>query len=177
MKKLVIIIPIFILLIITSFLIVQNNNLKKEIVILNNKISDLEKQKSVSPELTPIAEKSPEGWKEYIDEEYKFKIWYPEKFIDYTETNNVIVKKYKFNDNKDVSFFVPYSSDMLILLDIYIYIYTNNDLEQIILNDAKYLRKSIDEFNKYKSEVSINNQEFIKFNIPGNIRAYLKNNS
>lgn len=134
------IIIIAILLISGLFLILQNQNLKKEVDGLRNKIEELEKQK---PE--PVAEKPPEGWKEYVDEEYKFRIWYPED-IDYSSKGMVLVGKYKERPNsfynKEFSVInfmkcMPETKEEPIdLLYIYIYIYNSKDnINDFIKND------------------------------------------
>ena len=132
MKKIIPLIFLIILLIITSvFLYVQNQNLKKEMGILNNKIAELEKQKLVTPTPTPIVEKLPIGWKEYTDEEYKFRVWYPEEFTGYGETAKIRIEKlkndYDIKNNwiNEIQIYMPLSSDAPVgLAAIYIYILT-----------------------------------------------------
>ncbi len=105
------VIAIAILLITGLFLFFQNQDLKQKIDVLNQKINELQK---VKPE--PVAEKIPEGWKEYADEEYKFKIWYP------NNNDTTIVYKYvNYKNINTIDFSIPNPNDMSLgLLRIYI---------------------------------------------------------
>lgn len=181
MKKFVSIILVIVLVFlaaITVFLFIQNNNLKKEIEVLNKKIEDLQK-----PTLTPITETPPEGWKEYIDSGYKFKLWYPEKFTDYGETAEVRVEKlkndYGIKDNwiNLIQVYMPLSSDAPVGL-IAIYIYNNtSSIKSFIKADVERLMgKSLLNIEEYTSVEKINNIGLYKVEIPDKlIRYYTKN--
>lgn len=174
MKKITLLGVIVVLILSASaiFLYNQNQNLKQEITSLNKKIEDLEKQK---PE--PIAEKPPEGWKEYVDKEYGFKIWYPGEFTSYNETAEVIAFKFfdKAENVQIVDFSMPLSSDAPVFL-LYTYIYNNvSDVKSFIPEDIRNEAKTISNADQYLSQTNINELSVYKLNLPvGRIKYYIK---
>ncbi len=166
---------IAVLLVSDLFLYTKNQSLKKEIAVLNDRISELQK-----PKQGPITEKPLEGWKEYIDEEYEFRIWYPEEFTAFEETAEVIVNKlknnydYKNNWIKQLQVLMPLTSDApLHLLHIYIYNSSLNIKEFIRDDVGKYI-KDIDDINKYLTHIKLNELDFYKFDNGELVSSYVK---
>ncbi len=179
MKKLlsiIIIVALVFLVAINIFLFVQNNNLKKEIFVLNKKIEELQQPK-------PVTGKIPDGWKEYVDEEYKFKILYPKEFSFAGNTDQTKIQKNKNKENT-LTFYVNVLTDAPLGL-LYINIYDSNSIiREFIKTDAeniiKYFPNIVDKnVNNYISVKKVNNMDFYKFEIPHEfiIKYYIKNDN
>lgn len=177
MKKSIVTSIIVILILLTSVVFVysQNQNLEKKISVLNNKINELEKQKPKSDKPEPTAEKSPEGWKEYIDEEYKFRVWYPKEFTYRGVTDQTKIKKYEAKEDTVTDFYVNILSDAPLRL-MYIYISDEKiELEKFIINDI--MNEQIDGIDNV-SEYIKNDNGFYKIEIPNKLlRYYTKKNN
>ncbi len=168
MKKIIpLIILTFFLIIIGGILFIQNQNLKKEIGILNDKIAELEKPAIITP--TPIAEKPPEGWKVYTDDEYKFKIWYPKEFYYDNIIKKIQISKVNYKGVEGVLFSGLIPNDVSVgLMGIYIYINENVDL----INFLKiYIKNEIEFFPNIKAEIKkttnaqYNGNDIVQYNI------------
>ncbi len=170
MKKIIGIIVIAILFISASVLFMQSQRLKKEISILNTKISDLEKQKQ------ELENKPPIGWKEYIDEKYKFRVWYPGETIYKViilEDNNPKYILRSFIIGNQASMDVPPKL-------LYIYIYNKNitDIKKFIKEEERRINLSDEDLDKYLTQDKINGLDAYKFKMSDNfVNYYIKKNN
>lgn len=129
MKKIIYLTIIIILFLTSLFLFLQNKMLKKEVLVLNERIAVLEK------EINEVKNKPPLGWKEYIDDKYKFRVWYPEEITDNVYgTTHIILGG---GNSDDVIFYLSaYDIPQPQMLHIYIY-KTNLDIKEAIKNDFR----------------------------------------
>lgn len=148
-KKVLGAIIIIILLLLNIFLLVQNQNLKSEVNSLNIKISNLEERTE------DIEDKPPLGWEEYVNEKYKFKMWYP-KDIDFNPNSiyfnfngTVFVGGYEGHEF-DVIYFaknIPEGKEEPVEI-LYMHIYnSDSDINKFIKNDMK---NTVREYNDIK---------------------------
>ena len=94
---------IIILLLVISNLLFYTSNRKNasEIQGLNQRISELGKQnEELNKQNQEIESFAAKGWKEYTDDKYKFKIWYPEMYTYYNEASKVEVEKWGNYNNR-----------------------------------------------------------------------------
>lgn len=173
MKKIIpLIILTFFLIIIGGILFIQNQNFKKEIGILNDEIAELEKPAIITP--TPIAEKPPEGWKVYADDEYKFKITYPEK-INYNGQSSFIgIDKYYSNRDKAyiIDFGAPVDNPPPRLLYIYIYNKEVPNLKDFIIEEIKDKTTEDGDLNNYLTQEKIDNLLIYKLKLSKSFISY-----
>lgn len=163
----------------TLFFFIQNKSLKKEINILNSKMADFEKQKPTKQSLT--LDKIPEGWKEYSDDIYKFKMWYPEKAMGYdikmyaSDNNKYNVKSF-FLDDPSGTGDIPQT-----LMNIYIYTQNKNTtMDDFIKNDWESFGPNFWDVYKFLTFEKINSDIIAsKFEISNNFVNYFiqKNNT
>ncbi len=162
---------ITILLLSVSSLFLYNEYKKNtsSIKSLNQKITDLEKQ------IADAKNKPPAGWNEYINEKYKFKMWYPEEVSDdiygleNVGVNNSNTAYYIYNSSKPesenpiygISFFLAIVNDypQPRILDIYVY-NNNKDIKEFIKNNIKIRQPDI--IKKYSDSEIISSIQQIK---------------
>lgn len=182
MKKSLImnIIIILTLLLIAGFFYNQNQNYKNEIDTLNKRIEELEKGKS-----KPISEKLPEGWKEYTNTRYNFRISYPK------EVNLISSKKIAVSVNEgiyDIGYLIFFSdsADYMkegvppSLFRISIYNEEMMDIKTFTQKEAResIINNNITNIEQYLVQVKINNIDANKFDTPnGDLRYYIKKNN
>lgn len=167
---------------ISSFFL--NQNLKKQINSLNDKISGLENaNQELEKQNQEINKLVSEGWKEYINKDYNFKIWYPETFND-----EVFGKSYITMDLFNygiVSFDITDTNgkpqDMPPIPTIMIISSEKNNLDIIeyIRNDNQYLKNNIESktFDQYITKEKSQNVDLYKIDIPNKIlKYYVKKN-
>lgn len=173
-----IIYPIIILLLVTSSSIFYNAYRKStnDIRGLTQKISELEKENQ------ELKRKPPLEWKEYSDDTYKFKIWYPEKALNYKifvyeeDVNN---KSFILNDQS-----LEALGDMPVkLLSIIIYNDNASEMKKFIQEELKgELEKSVatnanadkysNNLERYITQEKIDNIDVYKVELPENIISY-----
>lgn len=179
MKKFLGVAIISLLIISNIFFLIQNQSLEKEIAVLNQKIEKLEKQ-----EEKPAVEKIPEGWEEYVDEEYGFKIWYPEKFTYAGKTDQTKIQKFKDEEENRVDFYVNVLPDAPLRL-LYVYVYNSNlSTKEYVACDAKkiinYFPHLPDKNPKhYITMMKLGKLDLYKLKMPTEFftKYYLKRNS
>lgn len=173
MKKAIYALIVIFLLISSIFLLFQNQKLKKEINALDIKIADMEKQTKEAKNRLLV------GWKEYVNDKYKFKVWYPEKITDkFYGTANVGMNEYDSVSEKSHIIFFAIPGDGSPANIIYIYIYnTDLDIKEFINDNIKKFRPNMEKYSDAEiiagiQQVKSGNLDLYKFRDDGDY--YLK---
>lgn len=179
---------LMILLIIGSvILFFQNQNLKNEIAILNNKIADLEKQKSATITPAPVAKEPPKGWTEYKNEKCKFKIFYPSR-VDIGSSDDLRIAI--FEEPTNDGYLILFSNELEFLDELIPPNFFRIDMiNKEITNIKEFIKEDVkngfinievntDQIDQYISQTKLNNLDVIKLEIPeGDLKYYIAKNN